>query len=165
MNNENRTTKLLKSQRPASPKMIVADDLANLFNRIQDFIAYRAYELYERRGRNDGHELEDWFQAEAEISIPVNEEIKQSGEKILLRAPMPGFTAQDTEVGVAPDRVIIWAKRRTKNLEAKETPDARMTEESVTLLKAIPLPTTVDPSRAVASFSNESLMLELPKTG
>jgi Protein of unknown function (DUF2934) len=26
-----------------------------------------AYELYEARGRNDGHELEDWCRAEKEI--------------------------------------------------------------------------------------------------
>jgi hypothetical protein len=26
-----------------------------------------AYELYERRGRVDGHALEDWAQAEAEV--------------------------------------------------------------------------------------------------
>jgi len=28
----------------------------------------RAYELYEARGRGDGHDLEDWLQAEAEIT-------------------------------------------------------------------------------------------------
>ena len=27
----------------------------------------RAQELYESRGQTDGHELEDWFQAEAEM--------------------------------------------------------------------------------------------------
>ena len=31
-------------------------------------IRQRAYELYEGRGRKDGHELEDWFRAEAEIT-------------------------------------------------------------------------------------------------
>ena len=31
-------------------------------------IQTRAYELYEQRGREDGHELEDWLQAEAEIN-------------------------------------------------------------------------------------------------
>lgn len=31
-------------------------------------IRLRAYELYEARGRGDGHDLEDWLQAEAEIS-------------------------------------------------------------------------------------------------
>jgi len=30
-------------------------------------IRRRAYELYERRGRIDGHELDDWLQAEAEV--------------------------------------------------------------------------------------------------
>ena len=27
-----------------------------------------AYSLYERRGRADGHDLEDWLQAEAELT-------------------------------------------------------------------------------------------------
>jgi len=31
-------------------------------------IRLRAYELYEARGRKDGHELDDWFRAEAEIT-------------------------------------------------------------------------------------------------
>jgi hypothetical protein len=30
-------------------------------------IRIRAYELFERRGRDQGHELEDWLQAEAEV--------------------------------------------------------------------------------------------------
>jgi hypothetical protein len=30
-------------------------------------IAQRAYELYEQRGRQDGHEEDDWLQAEREI--------------------------------------------------------------------------------------------------
>jgi hypothetical protein len=30
-------------------------------------IQQRAYELYEQRGRTDGHDLEDWLQAEREI--------------------------------------------------------------------------------------------------
>ena len=31
-------------------------------------IRLRAYELYEKRGREDGHELEDWLRAEKEIT-------------------------------------------------------------------------------------------------
>jgi predicted small metal-binding protein len=31
-------------------------------------IRVRAYQLYELRGKQDGHELEDWFQAEAELA-------------------------------------------------------------------------------------------------
>jgi Protein of unknown function (DUF2934) len=31
-------------------------------------IRLRAHELYEARGREDGHELEDWLRAEEEIT-------------------------------------------------------------------------------------------------
>ena len=32
-------------------------------------IRLRAYQLYEARGRKDGHELEDWFRAKEEMTI------------------------------------------------------------------------------------------------
>ena len=34
---------------------------------IEQQIRQHAYELYEQRGRTDGHELDDWLQAECEI--------------------------------------------------------------------------------------------------
>ena len=37
-------------------------------SELQEEIRRRAYELYERRGQGDGHDLEDWLQAEAELS-------------------------------------------------------------------------------------------------
>jgi len=36
-------------------------------NIVLEQIAQRAYELYEARGREDGHDLDDWLRAEAEI--------------------------------------------------------------------------------------------------
>jgi H+-transporting ATPase len=35
-------------------------------------IAQRAYQLYEREGRHDGHAKEDWEKAEREIREPVS---------------------------------------------------------------------------------------------
>jgi len=35
---------------------------------IQEQIRRRAHELYEQRGREDGHELDDWLQAESEVT-------------------------------------------------------------------------------------------------
>ena len=34
----------------------------------EETIRARAYELFEARGREDGHDLEDWFCAEEEIT-------------------------------------------------------------------------------------------------
>ena len=36
---------------------------------LEQQIRERAYELYEGRGRQDGHEQEDWFRAKEEITI------------------------------------------------------------------------------------------------
>ena len=36
----------------------------------QDAIERRAYELYEQRGREDGHDWDDWLQAERELATP-----------------------------------------------------------------------------------------------
>jgi DUF2934 family protein len=35
---------------------------------LENQIRQRAYELYEARGREDGHDLEDWLHAEEEIT-------------------------------------------------------------------------------------------------
>ena len=35
---------------------------------IEEKIRRRAYELYELRGKQDGHDLDDWLAAEAEIA-------------------------------------------------------------------------------------------------
>jgi hypothetical protein len=40
----------------------------NCASDLQQQIRRRAYELYEKRGRDDGHELEDWLQAESEVT-------------------------------------------------------------------------------------------------
>jgi len=37
-------------------------------SEIQEQIRRRAYELYEQRGRDDGHELDDWLRAESEVT-------------------------------------------------------------------------------------------------
>jgi hypothetical protein len=36
---------------------------------LEQQIRERAYELYEARGREDGHDEEDWFRAKEEITI------------------------------------------------------------------------------------------------
>jgi hypothetical protein len=39
-------------------------------------IRVRAYELFEQRGREPGHDLDDWLQAEAELAMPTRSQIR-----------------------------------------------------------------------------------------
>jgi len=47
-----------REPRPRKPKPL---------NDTEEKIRARAYELYEQRGRIDGHASDDWLQAEAEV--------------------------------------------------------------------------------------------------
>ena len=49
-------------------EMLYAADTSGCFIEcIADLIRKRAYRLFEARGRRQGHELDDWLQAEREI--------------------------------------------------------------------------------------------------
>jgi len=44
-------------------------------SELQEQIRRRAYELYEQRGRTDGHETDDWLQAELELTQWMSDKI------------------------------------------------------------------------------------------
>jgi len=39
---------------------------------VQEKIRQRAYELYERRGKEDGYDFDDWLRAESEVTGKVD---------------------------------------------------------------------------------------------
>lgn len=60
----------MKSNRSATTTGQTSTTVAVMKSRseLQDEIRRRAYELYEQRGCNDGHEVSDWLQAESEVA-------------------------------------------------------------------------------------------------
>ena len=50
---------------------------------VQQRIAVRAYELYRERGCCDGHDLDDWL--EAERAILISETTPEPSKRIILR--------------------------------------------------------------------------------
>jgi Protein of unknown function (DUF2934) len=47
-----------------TPVTPISDSRPNL----EESIRHRAYELYETRGCEDGHDVDDWLRAEAEVT-------------------------------------------------------------------------------------------------
>jgi len=46
-----------------------------------DRIAQRAYERYEARGREDGHDTEDWLEAERELQQRVSSDATRAARR------------------------------------------------------------------------------------
>jgi hypothetical protein len=55
-------TMIGKTETPATQYFEDFTELVRL-----ELVRLRAYDLYERRGKEDGHDLDDWLQAESEI--------------------------------------------------------------------------------------------------
>ena len=47
----------------------------------EEHIRERAYEIYQQRGSSDGHELDDWLQAETELEKSHGEDSSQRKKK------------------------------------------------------------------------------------
>ena len=41
----------------------------NAVNNLTEKIRFTAYELYESRGKEDGHDLDDWLRAERQVLL------------------------------------------------------------------------------------------------
>jgi len=57
----------MKPARPTATPRQTPTQVTKSTPDLQEQIRRRAYELYEQRGREDGHELDDWLQAESEV--------------------------------------------------------------------------------------------------
>ena len=75
------------------PPLLSLEEWKTLFRRLdtgfyesQQRIRVRAYELYEKRGGSDGHALDDWLEAEAQLVEPSREAFV-SLRKLKIRAP------------------------------------------------------------------------------
>ena len=55
----------MPKDRPEKPTTNIASES---HPNLEEEIRRRAHELYEERGREDGHDMEDWLRAEAEIT-------------------------------------------------------------------------------------------------
>ena len=109
-----------KQPAPTSPIFVEAEKLFEQMKEFSQSVARRAYEYFEARGREFGHDLEDWFRAESELMRRVPVEIKEAENQITVRAEVPGFTANEIKVSVEPQRLAISGKSEKAAEEKKE---------------------------------------------
>ncbi|HZW97073.1 MAG TPA: DUF2934 domain-containing protein [Candidatus Eremiobacteraceae bacterium] len=130
---------------------------------VQLAIARRAFELFEKRGREQGHDWEDWFQAESEVLHPVSIASFESEDRLSLHANVLGFGEKELQVSVEPKRVAILGKKEVAATQAEREKTERVDSYPDQILRIIDLPTAVDPEGAVVELQAGLLKFELPR--
>ena len=129
-----------------------------------DAIARRAYEIFEGNGRQWGRDLDDWFRAESELLHPVNVELGESDNAVIVRAEVPGFELKDLEVGIEGRQLTIAGKHETSKEEGKEKV-LYSERQSNRLYRCIELPAEVDSEKTTAGRSGRTCYPDEPRYG
>jgi HSP20 family protein len=148
---------------PTAIKIVAHESLLDRIQKIQDDIAHRAFEIFERNGGPSGHELDHWFEAESEILHPSHVKVEEAEDALTVQAEVPGFNANELQVSVEANRLTISGKRESKKEEKKRGKTIYEEHCSSELLRVIDLPADVDSSKSTATLRNGMLELTLPK--
>jgi HSP20 family molecular chaperone IbpA len=79
-----------------------------------DLIARRPFELLEKRPFLLGREFENLFEPEPELTRPIYLKLYETGETLVARAEVPGFTETELNIVAEPWRLVITGKREWK---------------------------------------------------
>ena len=145
----------------AGPAIVDTSSLLALMNELNDLIARRAFELYETRNREAGHEVEDWFRAESELLHLMPIDITKSDNQLIISAEVPGHAPADIRVGVEERRLLISGGFE-QTMESKQGKTIYTERRAKQSFRALELPAAVDPNNANATCREGVLYLTLP---
>lgn len=157
-------TAVQQARQAPAIRLVSAEQMLDRMNEACDAVARRAFEIFEGNGRRVGRELDDWFQAEAELLHPVHLEISETDAALTARAEVPGFTEKDIEVSLEPRRLTISGRR--ESAAERKTGKAIYSERCCNqIFRAVDLPAEVDTASSAIKtvYDRGVLTITLPK--
>lgn len=131
--------------------------------KIRDAIARRAFQISESRGRELGHQLEDWRRAESETVRPLNCGYLISDGKIELNTDAACFADGEIAVCVEPRRLTICGRKAfCKSSETLDEGNSKF--NGYLIFRSLDLPVEIEPSQVTATFKGRTIEIDLPKS-
>lgn len=145
-------------------QQVNTESLAARISEWSNRIAKRAYEFFAGSGFTDGHDLEDWFNAEQELLQQVAVEVKDSGDEFQVKARVSGFDAKDLDIRLCGSRLMIEGKHETMKGNAEKDPfTGDREQETREIYRMIELPAPILAEGVRAELRNDLLEIYLPR--
>lgn len=129
-----------------------------------DMIRHRAFELFRNRGDSWAGELDDWLNAERDISSEPAIELRRANGSFEIEAKLPGVDPRNLDVQVTAEDVLIQARREQTPPAAKaEAATAgRPDGSSLQFFGSVHLPSLINPDGVKADYRAGVLHLTAP---
>jgi HSP20 family molecular chaperone IbpA len=125
-------------------------------------IPLRAFDLFEKRGCELGHDVEDWLNAERELLGSSASELVEKDGAYELQVTLPGFEWKDVEVTATPNKVIVHAaKKARKKIENGDVVGTEFGSNEV--YRSFELPNSVNVDKVTANLENGILRINAPE--
>lgn len=100
-----------------------------------------AYHLFESRGGGDGHDFDDWLEAERALILAPESKLVERDGRFEIRMPAEGYEAREIHVTASPASLVVKAASESK-------------KGHKTLLGTIDLPEPIDTDRTTARLDH-----------
>jgi HSP20 family protein len=137
----------------------IFEEIAKRFEGVRQ----RAFDLFENRGRELGHDREDWLQAERELFAWPAAELAEKDGRYEIQVSLPGFESKDVEVTTTSKEVIIHAETREEKKTQKN--GVLWTEfGSNNVFRRFELPNPINVDKVTANLENGILRIIAPES-
>jgi HSP20 family protein len=128
-----------------------------------DMIRHRAFELFRNRGDSWAGELDDWLNAEREVSSEPAIKLRRANGSFEIDANLPGIDPKNLDVQVTAEDVLIKAMREeTPPAKAEAGGAGRPDGSSLQFFGSIHLPALINPDGVKADYRAGVLHLTAP---
>ena len=121
---------------------------------VQEDIARRAYALYEIDDFKDGLELDHWFQAERELTVP-DVPLSVEEDAVTVRIAMEQFSGSPLVISVSHRSLLILRVTVDESDDPVEGADRD-------ILRFVSLPVEIDPAQLTCELDAGDVTLRLP---
>jgi hypothetical protein len=129
------------------------EDGRGLLEELNNLVARRAYDRFDREGRIDGNDLSHWLDAEKELVVTVTG-VRLAGGSFTAGLPLPGISVENIKFHATDDRAIVCAKGQSSSEPG---------ENRQSTYYMIRWPETVDPDSCSAELENDTLTVAAHK--
>ncbi|HLJ40647.1 MAG TPA: DUF2934 domain-containing protein [Candidatus Acidoferrales bacterium] len=145
---------LAAESRKARAANVRIGDATECRKAISDAVAKRAYEIYERSGRQAGCDCKNWSLAESEILKPLSCGVLKLEDGVNVSICRSSLSAGDIEVCVEPHRLIVIPHK-----------DSDSIIEPAATYRVLSLADEVEPSSVKLRAHGRLLEIKLSKAG
>jgi HSP20 family protein len=143
------------SQVKVTPKNSIIDDV----EQIEQRVAQRAYELFERRGSFPGDPWADWFAAERETVRRPAIELREEHGTYLVSASVAGIDPDHVHVDVTPEDIVIIGE--TESNRATDQGHVYQSEfRTGRIFRSVHLPSAINVAKVQAEYHNGLLTVK-----